>query len=60
MAASDAITGLTGGDSSAIGEYLVADTQLSVIKAFTVLDPTGGSDTGSGCHDHLHHYRGSH
>lgn len=39
----DAITGLTGGESAAIGEYLVADTQLSVIKAFSVMDPSGGT-----------------
>jgi uncharacterized repeat protein (TIGR01451 family) len=39
----DAIVGSTGGEASGIGEYLVSDVQVSVIKSQLVTDPFGGT-----------------
>ena len=39
----DAVIGTTGGEASAIGEYLVSDVLISIVKAQLVSDPNGGS-----------------
>ena len=39
----DAIVGSTGGQTQAVGEYLVSDVQLNLVKAQVVADPFGGS-----------------
>lgn len=39
----DAVTGTTEGSASAIGEYLVSDVLINVVKTQAVLDPNGGS-----------------
>ena len=39
----DAIIGTTTGEASDIGEYLVSDVAISVVKAQAVSDPFGGS-----------------
>ena len=39
----DAIIGTTGGEDSDIGEYLVSDVVVSVVKAQAVSDPFGGT-----------------
>lgn len=39
----DAVIGTTGGTASAIGEYLVSDVLISVVKAQLVNDPNGGN-----------------
>lgn len=40
----DAVIGATGGAAADLGEYVVADVQLSVIKSVTVADPFGGTE----------------
>ena len=40
----DAIAGTTGGLASDIGEYLVSEVTISVVKAQAVADPFGGSE----------------
>ncbi|MCS6947442.1 MAG: hypothetical protein NZM12_07495 [Steroidobacteraceae bacterium] len=40
---SDAIVGLTGGDSDATGAYLVSDIAVTANKTAAVVDPFGGS-----------------
>lgn len=39
----DAVIGTTGGEATDIGEYLVSDVMISVIKSQLVTDPFGGS-----------------
>ena len=39
----DAVIGTTGGEASDIGEYLVSDVAVSVIKSQAVIDPFGGT-----------------
>lgn len=39
----DAIVGATGGAAAEIGEYLVSDVQISIIKSQSVADPVGGA-----------------
>ncbi len=41
----NAVTGLTGGSASAVGEYLVSDVLISFVKSQLVLDPNGGSES---------------
>lgn len=40
----DAIVGTTGAEDAQVGEYLVSDVQISVVKAQAVTDPFGGSE----------------
>lgn len=40
----DAIVGTSGGTASETGEYLVAEVQVSIVKAQAVSDPFGGSE----------------
>ena len=40
----DAIIGTTGGAAADTGEYLVADVQVTVNKAQSIVDPFGGSE----------------
>ncbi|MDH3350511.1 MAG: hypothetical protein OEM51_03110 [Gammaproteobacteria bacterium] len=39
----DAVIGTTGGEASGIGEYLVSDVAVSVVKSQVVTDPNGGT-----------------
>ena len=39
-----AVLGLSGGDASETGEYVVANVQITVLKAQSVADPFGGSE----------------
>jgi uncharacterized repeat protein (TIGR01451 family) len=39
----DAVAGATGGEAEDVGEYLVSDVQVSVIKAQSVTDPFNGT-----------------
>lgn len=39
----DAVIGNSGGEATAIGEYLVSDVAISVVKAQLVADPFGGN-----------------
>lgn len=38
----DAVAGPSGGEASDIGEYLVSEIQIDVVKAQTIADPFGG------------------
>jgi len=38
----NAVTGTTGGSAAALGEYLVSDVLINVVKTQLVLDPSGG------------------
>jgi len=40
----DAVVGTTGGDDTQVGEYLVADILINVVKAQVVTDPFGGTE----------------
>ncbi|MFQ5609268.1 MAG: hypothetical protein ACE5F8_03260 [Woeseiaceae bacterium] len=40
----DAVIGTSGGASSAQGEYVVSDVQVTVVKAQAVADPFGGTE----------------
>ncbi len=40
----DAVIGASGGEAAEVGEYLIDDVQLSVVKAQQVSDPFGGSE----------------
>ena len=40
----DAVLGSTGGQTTGQGEYVVADVQLSVLKAVVIADPFGGQE----------------
>jgi uncharacterized repeat protein (TIGR01451 family) len=40
----NAVIGTTGGTAADVGEYLVSDVLISVIKSQLVTDPTGGSE----------------
>lgn len=40
----DAIVGTTGGQASGVGEYVVSDVQINVVKAQAVADPFGGTE----------------
>ena len=40
----DAVLGTTGGTSTVVGEYIVADVQLNVVKSVAVADPFGGTE----------------
>ena len=40
----DAVIGSTGGTASDVGEYLVSDVLISVVKSQAVLDPFGGTE----------------
>ena len=40
----DAVIGVTGGTASAVGEYLVSNVLINVVKAQTVADPFGGAE----------------
>lgn len=44
----DAALGTSGGVGAAIGEYLVDDVDVSVVKSQAVLDPDGGSEPVTG------------
>jgi uncharacterized repeat protein (TIGR01451 family) len=39
----DAVAGSTGGEASGLGEYLVSDVLINIIKSQAVLDPFGGT-----------------
>ena len=39
----DAIVGTSGGDDADVGEYLVSDVQINVVKSQVVADPFGGN-----------------
>jgi uncharacterized repeat protein (TIGR01451 family) len=43
-AGTDAVLGTTGGTGGDVGEYLVAEVQISMQKSVTVLDPFGGTE----------------
>ena len=40
----DAVAGTSGGSAAETGEYLIADVQVSVVKAQAVSDPFGGTE----------------
>jgi uncharacterized repeat protein (TIGR01451 family) len=40
----DAVIGSTGGTASVIGEYLVSDVSMAIVKSVVVSDPFGGQD----------------
>jgi len=40
----NAVVGATGGTASAVGEYLVSDVLINVVKAQSVADPFGGTE----------------
>ena len=40
----DAVVGTTGGDDVQVGEYLVADILINVVKAQLIADPFGGTE----------------
>ena len=44
----DAVVGTTGGESAAVGEYLVADAAVSVLKSVIASDPFGGTEVVPG------------
>jgi uncharacterized repeat protein (TIGR01451 family) len=44
----DAVIGLSGGVDTDIGAYQISDTALSLVKAQSVSDPTGGTDPVTG------------
>ena len=44
----DAVAGISGGSAGETGEYVVADVQLSVVKAQLVSDPFGGNEAVPG------------
>lgn len=40
----NAVIGTTGGSAAALGEYLVSDVLINVVKTQLVLDPSGGAE----------------
>lgn len=40
----DAVLGISGGMAADIGEYVIADVQLNVVKSVLINDPFGGSE----------------
>jgi len=40
----DAVVGTTGGQSSDVGEYIVSDIQVTIVKSQGVSDPFGGTE----------------
>ncbi len=44
----DALAGASGASSTAIGEYVVGDVQVAVVKSALVVDPAGGTRPVSG------------
>lgn len=40
----DAVIGATGGEGQDVGEYVVGDVQMSIVKALAVADPFGGTE----------------
>lgn len=40
----DAVVGATGGSASGVGEYIVSDVLINVIKTQSVVDPFGGTE----------------
>lgn len=44
----DAVVGGTGGDGTAVGEYLVSDVTMDFVKSVSVADPFGGTQVVPG------------
>ncbi|MDH3441635.1 MAG: hypothetical protein OEM63_12830, partial [Gammaproteobacteria bacterium] len=44
----DAVVGASGGQAAVIGEYLVSDVAVSVVKSVAIADPFGGTEPTAG------------